>query len=69
MENAYRIQTETFEGDSIMFDENGKILTKDFPITIKDAKRLVDSLEFTADFDKTKIYYKLKSWVDEVEQK
>lgn len=39
---------------------------KSFEISMKDAIRLVDSLEFTADFDKTDIYYKLHEWIREV---
>lgn len=50
-----------------MFDKNGMLIKKEFSINIKDAKRLVDSLEFTADFDKTDIYYHLKEWVKENE--
>lgn len=38
---------------------------KEFTISESDAKRIVDSLEFSADWDKTEIYYKLKFWLDE----
>lgn len=48
-----------------MFDENGMLKEKEFVITIRDAKRIIDSLEFSADFDKTEIYYELKQWVDQ----
>lgn len=48
-----------------MFDENGMLKKKEFVITIRDAKRIIDSLEFSADFDKTEIYYELKQWVDQ----
>lgn len=46
------------------YDENGTFLKQDFTINIKDAKRIVDSLEFTADYDKTEIYYSLKKFVE-----
>lgn len=49
-----------------MFDENGMMKKQDFSINIRDAKRIIESLEFSADFDKTDIYYKLKIWVDSV---
>lgn len=47
-----------------MFDKNGMIKKKEFSINIRDAQRIMESLEFSADFDKTEIYYKLKEWVD-----
>lgn len=32
-------------------------------ISIKDVRRIVESLEFTADFDKTQVYYEMKEWL------
>lgn len=46
------------------YDENGMLLKNQFNISITDARRIVASLEFTADFDKTEIYYQLRNWLD-----
>lgn len=40
---------------------------KEFVISRKDAVRIVEALEFSADWDKTEIYYELKEWVDDQE--
>lgn len=37
---------------------------KKFNVSAKDAKRVVDALEFDASCDKTEIYYELKNWLD-----
>lgn len=38
---------------------------KEFIISRKDAERIVDGLELAASWDKTKIYYILREWIDE----
>lgn len=43
-----------------LFNEDGSLKRKEFSLSIRDVKRLVDSLEFTADFDKTDCYYEMK---------
>jgi hypothetical protein len=48
-----------------MFDENGMLKKKEFVINIRDANRIVAALEFSADFDKTEIYYEIKQWVEQ----
>lgn len=37
---------------------------KEFTISLKDAIRILEALEFCASWDKTEIYYELKLWVD-----
>jgi len=44
-------------------------MKRQFEISVKDAKRICDALEFCSDWDKTEIYYKLKEWVNETETK
>ena len=38
---------------------------KDFAISRKDAKRIIDGLELASSWDKTEIYYRLKEWLEE----
>ena len=38
---------------------------KDFTISLADAKRICDGLELAASYDKTRIYYELKKWINE----
>ena len=44
-------------------------MRKQFNISLRDAKRIVDGLELAASWDKTEIYYELKNWIDENETK
>ena len=37
---------------------------KEFVISRKDAVRIVEALEFSADWDKNEIYYELKEWIE-----
>jgi hypothetical protein len=47
------------------FEKPGK---KNFQISLRDAKRVVNGLELAAAWDKTEIYYLLKDWIDQEEQ-
>ena len=38
---------------------------RDFSISLADAKRICDGLELAAAYDKTRIYYELKRWINE----
>lgn len=43
---------------------NKELFVGEFEISLKDARRIVDGLELAATWDKTKIYYELKDWID-----
>lgn len=38
---------------------------REFKISRRDAERIIDGLELASSWDKTKIYYELKRWLDE----
>jgi hypothetical protein len=45
--------------------ENGRLISKDFEISITDAQYLIRALELDASWDKTKVYYQLKEWIND----
>jgi hypothetical protein len=41
-----------------------KFEKKDFVLSVSDATRICEALEFSATWDKTEVYYKLKNWIE-----